>query len=161
DHLTSSGAAVGTVAYMSPEQLRGEPLDGRSDLFSFGVVVYEMATGHRAFSGPTTAVITASILEKPVVAPRTLRPDMPIALEHLILKAVEKDRDLRCQTAAELRGDLRRLKREIDSRAVATGPEEVVVRHSGGRAAGKTAIKTGTLHEKHRRWLAIIATLVT
>ncbi|PWT80090.1 MAG: hypothetical protein C5B57_12760 [Blastocatellia bacterium] len=160
DHLTNPGAAVGTVAYMSPEQLRGEPLDGRSDLFSFGLVLYEMATGRRAFSGPTTAVITAAILEKPVVAPRTLRPDIPIAFEHLILKAVEKDRDLRCQTAAELRGDLRRLKREIDSRAVATAPDGVAVRDSGGLAAEKTAIKTATVDEKHRRWVAVIAAVV-
>jgi hypothetical protein len=107
--LTALGAMVGTVAYMSPEQLRGEPLDARSDLFSFGLVLYEMATGRPAFSGATSAVISAAILHEAPAAPRTFRPELPPPLEDTVLKALEKDRALRCQSAAELRADLKRL----------------------------------------------------
>jgi serine/threonine protein kinase/Tol biopolymer transport system component len=115
---TKAGSTVGTIAYMSPEQLRGEPLDARSDLFSLGLVLYEMATGRPAFTGTTSAVISAAILHKEPVAPRQLRAEVPARLEEVILKALEKDRDIRCQTAAELRADLKRLKRESDSRQV-------------------------------------------
>ncbi|HYN09533.1 MAG TPA: serine/threonine-protein kinase [Vicinamibacterales bacterium] len=111
DALTILGTTVGTVAYMSPEQLRGEPLDARSDLFSFGLVLYEMATGQRAFTGTTSAVVSAAILGQEPAAPRSLRPDLPPRLEDAILKTLEKDRSLRCQTAAELRADLMRVKR--------------------------------------------------
>ena len=113
--LTDPGSTVGTVAYMSPEQLRGEALDARTDLFSLGLVLYEMATGRPAFAGPTTAVISAAILHDDPIAPRQVRPELPARLEDVILKALEKDREIRCQTASELRADLRRLKREIDS----------------------------------------------
>jgi serine/threonine protein kinase len=111
--VTTLGTTVGTLAYMSPEQLRGETVDARTDLFSLGLVLYEMATGQRAFSGPTMAVISAAILAQDAAPPRTLRPDLPQRLEDTILKAIEKDRALRCQTAAELRADLMRIRREM------------------------------------------------
>ena len=111
--LTDAGVAVGTVAYMSPEQLRGVTLDARSDLFSLGVVLYEMATGQRAFSGATSAVTSAAILHDQPTMPRQHRPDLPPRLEHVILTMLEKDRDVRMQTAAELRAELTRLKRDL------------------------------------------------
>jgi serine/threonine protein kinase len=98
--------------YMSPEQLRGESLDRRTDIFSLGLVLYEMATGRRAFDGPTTSVIAASILHKEPVPPRAQRPELRPVLESILLKALEKDRDLRYQSAADLRADLKRAQRE-------------------------------------------------
>jgi Tol biopolymer transport system component/tRNA A-37 threonylcarbamoyl transferase component Bud32 len=115
ESLTSSGAAVGTVSYMSPEQIRGQKLDRRTDLFSFGVVLYEMATGKMAFPGTTSGVVFDAILNRAPIPPTRLRPETPSRLEEIIDKALEKDRELRYQNASEMSVDLRRLQREIES----------------------------------------------
>ncbi|PYX55372.1 MAG: hypothetical protein DMG76_18255 [Acidobacteria bacterium] len=116
DQLTTPGTAMGTIGYMSPEQARGEPLDHRSDLFSFGVVLYEMATGKQPFSGPTSAVVFEAILNKVPTPAMQSNPELPPQMEIILNKALEKDRELRCQSASELRADLKRLKRDTDSK---------------------------------------------
>jgi serine/threonine protein kinase len=122
ESLTGTGMAVGTVAYMSPEQVRGEELDRRTDLFSFGLVLYEMATGHRAFSGNTSGVVIDAILHRQVVPPRSLNPRLPGKLEEIIDKALEKDRKLRYQTASDMKADLQRLRRDTESSRTVTMP---------------------------------------
>jgi serine/threonine protein kinase/Tfp pilus assembly protein PilF len=121
DHLTSPGAMLGTVAYMSPEQVRAQDLDARTDLFSFGAVLYEMATGKIAFDGPSPGAVCAAILHDEPTPPSQLNRSIPAGLEAVIRKALEKDRNLRCQTASELRADLQRLKRDSDSSGRVSG----------------------------------------
>src|SRR3984957_14488935 len=138
NQLTSPGMAVGTISYMSPEQARGEELDGRSDLFSLGTVLYQMVTGKQAFPGTTSAIVFDKILHHPPVAPVTLNPSVQPEFERILNKALEKDKDYRYQVAAEMRSDLKRLQRESDSgrTPAASGGAGSAQRSAGGGAGG-------------------------
>ena len=159
--VTQAGTAVGTVRYMSPEQLRGLALDARSDLFSLGLVLYEMVTGRPAFPGDTSAVISAAILHTAPASPRSIQPALPSRVDDIVLKLLEKDREDRYQTAADLRADLRRAKRDLEGVQASTASTiSAVAAAPGPRAAAESdaAVLVGLL--RRRRWPAVGAVAI-
>ncbi|MGB2602571.1 MAG: serine/threonine-protein kinase, partial [Candidatus Sulfotelmatobacter sp.] len=155
--MTTPGSTIGTGAYMSPEQVRAEELDPRTDLFAFGAVLYEMATGGLAFSGSSSGVISEAILNRTPPLPSITNPAIPPKLEELIFKALEKEREFRYQTAAELRGDLKRIKRALDTSRVPAGSPARLVPASG---AAETAVARPVSSQKRVLIIALTAAAV-
>ncbi|MGA7382269.1 MAG: protein kinase [Terriglobales bacterium] len=157
EQLTSPGSTVGTVAYMSPEQARGEDLDSRTDLFSFGAVIYEMATGKQAFGGSTSAIVFEAILNRVPTPVPTLTPSLPAELNRIIGRALEKDRELRYQTASEVRSELKRLKRDLESSRSATAHGEMPATQTSGSAQPAVGEPSKV---RPKRWTVAVAGLV-
>jgi serine/threonine protein kinase len=150
--MTSPGSTIGTVAYMSPEQVRAEELDARTDLFAFGSVMYERATGEMTFSGSSSGVIFEAILNRMPALASSLNPAIPEKLSDLILKSLEKERDMRYQTAAELRGDLKRIKRGLESSRIRAASGSGIAAMSAARVPSQPAPEN--LVPRRRVWTA-------
>jgi serine/threonine protein kinase len=161
--LTGAGLTLGTVSYMSPEQVTGDPLDGRSDLFSFGVVLYECVTGHQPFKGKTSGVILSEILNRVPAAPLVLNPELPLRLQEIITNCLEKDRELRYQDAAALRTDLKRLKRDLESGPRSVSQTAIPIETSLAAARSATnsnPVSTSATEARRRKYGAVIVAIV-